>query len=320
MAAPLKSARALLAAAAAVLSLGAAAPAPAVDDPEAVVMDELVVPARTPGPAWWRVTRGGATVWIMGLPSGLPRGVKWNPAGLSRHLNGARRLITPPTYTAGIGDVFGAFSLRGKMKSGDPIEPSLPEDLRARFASGAEALGQSPQHYDRWKPAVAGLIMVGDFRKRAGLQETQPLAEVRSQANHAGVKVTPAASYKAIPFLRSLAGDMTDGVNRACLADSLQEIEAGSARLYGAAEAWARGDVRGALTAERGYEKCLASFPEFTAQVRRTMADEATAIDQDLRSPGVSVAAVPLRMLLAKDGVLAQLSARGAEIRTPASE
>jgi hypothetical protein len=300
--------------------LCAAAPASAPDDPEATVVGELVVQAKTAGPAWWRVSRGDSVVWVLGIPSGLPRGVKWDTRLLAARLRGARRLIVPPAYTAGIGDLFGAMALRGKLKAGAAIEPSLPEDLRARFAAGAAALKQRPEHYDGWKPAIAGLLMVADFRRRAGVQDTQPLAEARSQAARQGVRSAPAATYKAIPFLKSLAGDLTEQVNHACLADSLQEIEAGQGRVRAAAEAWARGDVRGALTAERGYEKCLASFPEFSAQVRRNMADEAAAISHDLQAPGVSVAVIPLRVLVARDGVLAQLGARGYEVRTPASE
>ncbi len=162
--------------------------------------------------------------------------------------------------------------------------------------------------------------MLHDFRKHAGVEENQPLAAARGLAGRKGVRVAPAAAYKAMPILKALAGDLTDAVNLACLADSLQEIEAGSGRVQSAAQAWARGDVRGALTAERGFERCLASFPEFTAQVRQTMADEAAAIGRDLQTPGVSVAVIPLRSLVARDGVLSQLAARGYEVRTPASD
>jgi len=300
--------------------LCAGAPAPPSDDPEATVVSELVVPAKFGGPAWWRISKGGSTVWVLGLPSGLPRAEKWDKALLDIRLTGARRLIVPPAYSAGLGDIFGAFALRGRLKTKAPIEDALPPELRVRFVAASGELRQPPQHYDTWKPAVAGLLMLGDFRRRASINDFQPLAEVRTEAGRKGVRVTPAASYKAMPFLRTLAGDLTEAVNLACLADSLQEIEAGSARVRAAADAWSRGDVRGALTAERGFERCLASFPEFSAQVRQTMADETAVIAHDLQSPGVSVAVIPLRSLVARDGVLSQLAARGYEVRTPASE
>ena len=98
---------ALLVALAATL-LTAAAPPPEAD-PEGVVVSELVVQAKAAGPAWWRVSKGGSTVWVMGAPGGLPRGIKWDNGLLSARLTGARRLIVPPAYKAGLGDVFGAF-------------------------------------------------------------------------------------------------------------------------------------------------------------------------------------------------------------------
>jgi hypothetical protein len=310
----------LFAAALASSLLVAAAPAPPIDDPEATVVSELVVPALRAGPAWWRVSNGASTVWVLGLPGSLPRDVKWDHSLLTFRLAGARRLIVPPAYSAGLGDLFSAFRLRGKLKSTTPIEPALPPDLRARFVAASAALRQTPQHYDGWKPAVAGLLMVGDFRRRMGVDEHQPLATVRAEAGRRGVRTDAAATYKAIPFLRSVAADLTEEVNLACLSDALQEIEAGSGRVRGAAEAWARGDVAGALTAERGYERCLSIFPEFAVQVRRTMSDEADSIASELQTPGVVVAAIPLRALVAQDGVLTRLQARGYEVRTPASD
>ena len=45
-----------------------AQPAPA-DDPDGVLIEELVVRGRLPGPAWWRVVDGDTTVWVLGVPS-----------------------------------------------------------------------------------------------------------------------------------------------------------------------------------------------------------------------------------------------------------
>jgi hypothetical protein len=50
------------------------------------------------------------------------------------------------------------------------------------------------------------------------------------------------------------------------------------------------------------------------------MADEAAAIAHDLQSPGVSVAVIPLRSLLAREGVLDRLRAEGYTVRTPATD
>ena len=52
----------------------AQAQAQAIDDPQANVVEALVVSAKLPGPAWWRVSDGDTTIYVMGMPSMLPKG------------------------------------------------------------------------------------------------------------------------------------------------------------------------------------------------------------------------------------------------------
>jgi hypothetical protein len=59
---------------------------PAVDDVEANTVEELVVRGRLPGPAWWRVSDGDSTVYVLGIPDALPKGMAWNQAILNRRL------------------------------------------------------------------------------------------------------------------------------------------------------------------------------------------------------------------------------------------
>src|SRR5258708_8810550 len=66
------------------------AAAPPIEDPQGAVVAELVVRAKLPGPAWWKVTSGGSTVWVLGVPGSLPKGLKWDVSVL------ARLLAAPP--------------------------------------------------------------------------------------------------------------------------------------------------------------------------------------------------------------------------------
>lgn len=299
------------------LAVPAAAATPPAADPEGSVMAELVVRAKAGGPAWWRVSTPASTVWVLGVPGALPKGLRWDATVLGRRLYKASRVVLPPTASFSVLDIFAAISLRGKLRTSAPFEASLPKDLAARFVADAAALRQPPGHYDRWKPALAGLMMVADFRKAAELDPNQPLNTLKALAGRQGVRAAPAASYPAIPMARMLAAELTPQVNQACLADSLQEIEAGAGRVRSAAQAWAIGDVAGALTAERGFERCLAALPNGADLIRRGEADEANAIAQALKAQGAAVAVVELRPLLAQGGVLDRLRAAGYAVKTP---
>jgi hypothetical protein len=304
---------------AALACAAAALPTVTPPDPEANVVADLVVRAPSGGPAWWKVTSGVGTVWVLGTPSALPKGLGWDDVALDRRLSRANRVILPPTARFGVFDLFGALSLSGKLH-GKPFEAALPPDLAQRFSAAASTLRQAPGHYDHWKPAVAGLLMVADFRKQAGLDANQPLNAIKGAAGRHHLKASPAATYPAIPIARRLAGELSSPVNLACLADALQEIEVGAGRVRTAAQAWAIGDVGGALSAERGYERCLAALPDGADLVRQGEADQASAIAQALKTPGVVVAVVELRPLLAQGGVLDRLLAAGYQVRPPGAE
>src|SRR5687768_14022064 len=67
----------------------------AVDDPNATLVEELVVVGRLPGPAWWRVVDADTTVYVLGVPSLAPKRMQWDRAIFERRLEGANVVILP---------------------------------------------------------------------------------------------------------------------------------------------------------------------------------------------------------------------------------
>jgi hypothetical protein len=291
---------------------GAAPPA----DPEATVVQELVVTARAGGPAWWRVANGASTVYVLGVPEALPRGLKWDMTLTRRRLAGARELIEPPVVTANLGDLFALLNARKHYRSKAPMESALPPGLRARFLAARPRLTGDPRAYSGWTPLVAGLLMVSDFRRRAGLEIREPAGTVTRLARSQGLRVVAAGTFRAITLIRA-AETGQDQSGPACLADALDEIDAGADQIRAAGEGWAHGDVATALGAQRGYEKCLNSLPEGVDVAAKAMTGATTAIAAALAVPGHSVAVVNLRTLLAEGGVLQRLQARGYAVARP---
>lgn len=301
---------------AAVLSAPTAGAVASPADPEGTIVNELVVTAKSGGPAWWRVSTPTSTVFVLGLPGPSPKGLKWDTAMTRRRLQGANELIGPPEVTAGIGDLFALLNARKHFRSKGPMENGLSPDLRARFLTDRAALTRDPKAYSGWTPLVAGLLMAQDFRKKAGVDEREPGATVVRLAHAANVKVVPAGSYRAVPVIRAAESGLGPA-GPACLGDVLDEIEVGPARITAAAYGWAHGNVAQALSQQRAYEKCLASLPEGADLPTRVMGDTTDAIAKALAKPGYSVAVVNLRTLLAQGGVLQRLKAKGYMIATP---
>src|SRR6185503_16117755 len=64
-------------------------------DPDAVIVEELVVVARDKGPAWWTVSDGDSTVYVLGVPSIAPKHMPWDRTVFERRLKGANAVILP---------------------------------------------------------------------------------------------------------------------------------------------------------------------------------------------------------------------------------
>ncbi|MES2341331.1 MAG: TraB/GumN family protein [Pseudomonadota bacterium] len=297
-----------------------AAPAGAqTPDPDATLVEELVVTGRLPGPAWWRVSDADTTVYVLGAPSVMPKSLPWDESVLLRRLEGANRVILPfNQVSVSLLTVPGAAFNLLRLRSRTPYEETLAPTLRARFAAVRMKAGKPADRYRVKNGLAAGLILVDDYRQAAQLTAADPAKTVRRLAKARRLKVEEKA-YDGAGLLGQVV-KTPRAAQQACLDDALDEAEAGPGGARRAAQAWAQGDVRGALSAERGFEKCLAAAPGALALDTRFKADQAAAIARALKTPGHAVAVVPLRPLLAQGGVLDQLKSQGFEVKTPGEE
>ena len=143
---------------------------PAVSD-ESAVVQELLVIGRHPGPALWRVAKGDSDVVIVGGLSPIPHLLQWNTIRVEHALEDSTVLFLPPDKAhVGLFDAAAMFLRQGALKpaQGADMETTLPPALRARFERVRDSFHGDPKRYQHWKPAVAGLILVGDFSPRGG--------------------------------------------------------------------------------------------------------------------------------------------------------
>lgn len=312
--------RILGAATAAVLGIWALAAAPATaqpeSDPEGTLVEELVISSNLGGPAFWKVSDGDTTIYVLGVPGALPRGAKWDERRLAMRLKDAKALILPPKIKARP-VVMTTYLLTNqkKFQGGPPVEGALA----ARLERNRAALKVKPASLEKWKPGVQGMILAGELQKPLKLDDSQPEGRILALARKAKVKqVRAGAAIDPMPALKSLV-NLDNAGQRICLEDALDQVEAGRAPLREASAGWARGDVKAALQAQRGFDRCLARLPMLSSLSRRAMSDTSTTIARQMGVPGKAVAVVDLRQLLARGGVLDQLRARGFRIDTPAS-
>lgn len=299
--------------------LASAQPTPPVDDPDGTLVEELVVTARLPGPAWWRVSDADTTVYVLGVPSLAPKRMQWDRMIFERRLQGANVVILPFVNVRAkvSGSVGTAINLL-RLKSGGPFEARLDPATRARFVAVRTRLGQDAKHYGTSNPLAAGVQLAIDYRDASSLTNSDPAKLVRYLAQQRRVKVVE-KSYDLGPQLGGILRT-PPGVGRICFDEVLAQAEAGPGVTLAAARAWAEGDVRAALDNERTYERCLGVISGGRTYDERTKADTAAAIAGTLKTPGHAIVLVSLRPLLAQNGVLERLRAQGFMVKTPGEE
>jgi hypothetical protein len=306
----------------AALALTAAAPAhaqtapPALDDPEANVVEALVVAARLPGPAWWKITDGDTTLYMLGVLQALPRGQGWDTGVLDRRMDGAFAVILPPEGKAGLGDVPAALALRKRLRSDVPLDAAVG-DLAPKLARARATLRKPVDAYDGWNPLGAGIMMAGDYRKTVRLEPDEPERTIQRLARKHRVKVRPAATYKVMPLIKTAVRGHSREAGLLCLEGVLDEVNAGPEAAREAARAWARGDVRGAIAGPRNFQRCLLALPGMADLERQGTRDEVEALSAAMRTPGHAVAVYGIRSLVARGGVLDQMRARGFLVTAP---
>lgn len=291
-------------------------------DSQANLVEELIVNARLPGPAWWKVSDGDTTVYVMGVPAFMPDKLDFDDSVLRRRLDGASVLIIGQQPEVSILSLLGLIPGRGKEFMVErPMRDTLPADLRARLEKQLKTQGKKADEYDKLKPALAGFI-VANSRGGEGVSISlgKAVDRFRDLAKSKEIKVQPRVKklddYDLIGMVKSLA-TAPQPLQELCLDAGLRQAENGLASIRETAEQWAEGQVREVVSADRGFQRCLASTPWIARQFKDGQDDAVSAISSALKKPGKAVAVIELRSLLTEGGVLDRLRAKGFTVTAP---
>lgn len=290
-------------------------------DSQANLVEALIVNARLPGPAWWKVSDGDTNVYVMGVPAFAPQKLDFDDSVLRRRLDGANVVIIGQQPEMRILSLLALIPGRGKPFLTDkPMRESLPPDLRARLEARLKARGKPLGEYDEMKPALAGFIIANDRDGGVSITPKALVDRIRDLAKSKDLKAPPRVKklddYDLIGMVKSL-GEAPQPLQELCLDAGLKQAENGLASVRETAEQWAEGQVREVVAAERGYQRCLASTPWIARQFKDGQDDAVAAITSALKKPGKAVAVVELRSLLTEGGVLDRLRAKGFTVTAP---
>ena len=279
---------------------------------------EVVVRAKVSGPAMWKLKRGDATVWVMGVPVETPQDLQWDQTRLKRILKGVNFVIVPG-FSRGSSQADKRWLAGSELPYGTHLEDVVAPKTYARFkAAVAQEPGLRAADYILDRPMRAGMELFEDVLKARGIRRYDMTRQVMALADAAGARTKIAYTVNA--DLLSDQWLLLDAKgNEACLTIFLDGID-NLKSLPGMTRAWSEGDVKTALASYRDSAMltCNLTTPGWREQYDALfIGGMVSSIGEALAKPGKSLAVVPFSDLLRKDGVLDRLRAQGVEVSSP---
>ncbi len=287
---------------------------------ESTVVQELDIVKHLPGPALWRVTRGDSEVIILGSLQPLPHLLVWDTTRVVNALDGATALLLPPEPKFSVLDGVSFFFNRGALElHGETLSQALPLAERARYEHVLALIHAKPGKYEHLRPAVAGVWLIGDWRRAAGLSEAKPISTVEKLATVDHVPIRHISDFAAAPLARKILDQMSASADLACFDAAMDDIDREAARAPANAKAWANADLNsiGQSYTISEFDRCLMQSPSVQALLEQGMREGMAAIEQALQHPGKTVAIIDLNFLLRPGGMLDRLKAKGDAITLP---
>jgi hypothetical protein len=313
------------------VALALAAPAPAqTGADEHPTIEEITVIGRYPGPPLWKVTSGARTLWVFGELSPVPKGLDWDPRNAERVLDRAGVVIGSPRVSAMTLNPVRVFRLyRGarrliRLPEDATLADQMPPDLYARYAAlRARYLPKVDEDDEELRPALAVLQLYRAALDDTGLTSDSGVGKTihrkmrRSKAEETEV-VVETEPETVLDELKKI----TPEAELSCFAAVLTTLETDLEGMKERANAWAIGDVAALKRFDYpdSQGNCLDAL--VTVETFADLRDELygkwlAEAEQALATYDTSFSVLPMRELVADDGLLAQLAARGYTVTAP---
>jgi hypothetical protein len=322
-------------------------PATAIAPPSApVIMEKMIVSGEQPGPGLWRVSKGDHVLWIVGTHTPVPKKMTWRAKGVEAIVAQAQEVLTEPAISVSIkqiGFFTTLFLLPSAMEArknpdGATLRDVVPADLYRRWLVlrdryiGEYKIDDEENDIERWRPMFAELRLYSRAIEHSGMTTTSPVVTaIGDAAKKYKVKVTEVAYRPAINEPRAALNDLKSArlADLDCFARTVERIETDVDAMRKRANAWAKGDLQTIRNLPVTDQRAACEEAIRTATFMKTLGVQnfralvenvwLEAADAALTRNTVTLASLPIARLVAADGYLARLKARGYAVQEPDS-
>lgn len=278
---------------------------------------EIVVEARRSGAPMWEVTRGDATILLVGEISEVPKATPWEPVRLEAATRRAKTVVVDAKASWGPGLIFKLLFKGGKLvklPKGKVANDYLTPDQQRRLAALEVSYGKSYARQSFFLTARELLTRRLDYDKEASSDVAKI---VRRTATSANIPVRPVGTVIVSQLIDGLLVSKPED-HVLCLDTAMAAIEAGPEIIQARGDAWTRFDIPAVMASplEVALNSCWPwTDPRYGPQFRKQWTDELAA---SFQRRGVTMMVAPLRVLAEPDGLLDRIKAQGDTIRGPA--
>jgi hypothetical protein len=296
----------------------------------------VVVTGELPGPALWKVSKGGHVMWILGLVTPVPRYMRWKSELVEKRIAASQAVLKMPGLE--VGSTLSASDSRALMSSMDSVRQNphndslqhlLPPALYKRWRSQKDRYMYGDGSVERMRPIFAGRELYDKVLLHKGLaQQTRIEKTVYEAAGHDGVKIVDPAYQLTLNDPHSALDtlEQNDMDDQHCLSMVLDAIEHDMAQTTLRANAWATGDLEGLKAVlMQPQDSCLTAISTSPFAKALRLNDIQRHIDQAwiqqaeqaLTQNTQTVALLPMEQLMLPDGYLSVLRADGYTVQAP---
>jgi uncharacterized protein YbaP (TraB family) len=293
-------------------------------------IEEIEVVGERAGPQMWKVSRGGHSLWVLGILEPLPKKMTWRSQAVEDVIaESAQVLAGGVSLDADIGPIT-AFKLYRQWRrvrripEGKSLRDVMPAPLYARFAALEAKYAPRDRGMETLLPMLAAASLYSKAVDAVGLTSRNDVQRsVSKLAKKNRVKVEKIRIELDDPKgLLDLFGQTPMEAQLLCLETTVSRLESDLDAMKDRARAWAVGDVD-ALRALPYADQQAACWSAVTSTPRfKELVDEArkawfAAAESALAKNTTTLALAGMDRLLGPDGALATFRERGYTIEGP---
>lgn len=297
---------------------------------------EILVVGKRPGPGLWKVSKGDHVLWVFGTYSPLPVKMEWRSHEVEAIVAQSQEFLSPPMASPDIGVLrmativpfaIGINNLPDKQTLADV----LPAPVYQRWLTAKAKYLPSKDDMERTRPILLADRLYWAALDKSGLESSRAVREtINKLVKQHKLKVTRSEMKVPVDSPVKLVRDFKKSPleDVACFTKTLDRLENDIDALRVRANAWAKGDIdvirkldfadRDAACASAILSSSVLKDQPGFANLDKRMQDLWIAnVEKSLATNKSSFAVLGMKQILATDGYLAALRAKGYSVEDP---